>query len=232
MEQIELTAEQRKVIGKKVKRIRSEGLVPGIVYGPEIDPIPLQFDAHELSAVLRRAGANRLITLNVKGDENPHVTLARDIQRDVITRSLLHVDFQEVVLTETITSEVPIILEGTPAIVRQGEAILNQMLDVIEIEALPTDLIPSITLDITDLEEIDDAVSVRDLDLPDRIAILTDPDEMIARIGLPELELEEIEEEVIEEEVEVEVVPEGVEPEEVEEAELEEEADEGMPDYM
>lgn len=215
MEQIELTAEKRKIVGKKVKRIRREGLVPGIIYGSAIDPIPIQVEAHELTTVLRRAGANRLISVNIKGDRKPHVTLARDVQRDVITRNLLHVDFQEVVLTEKITSEVPINLEGTPDIVARGEAIINQSLDAIEIEALPTDLLPYITIDISDLEEIDDSVFVRDLDLPDRITVLTDPDEMIVRIGHPEMELEEIEEEVPEEEVEV--VPEAVEPEEAEE---------------
>lgn len=215
MEQIELVAEKRELIGKKVKRLRNQGLIPAIIYGHQIDPIPIQVDAFSLSAVLRRAGANRLITLNIEGDRNPHITLARDVQRDVITRNLLHVDFQEVVLTEKITSQVPIQLEGTPPIVHRGEAIVNQALDAIEIEALPTDLIPSITIDIRDLEDIDDAIFVRDLELPDRITVLTDPDEMIVRIGHPELEREEIEEELPEEEIEVEVIPEEVEPEEI-----------------
>jgi large subunit ribosomal protein L25 len=208
MEQIELTAEKREMIGKKVKRLRRQGLVPGIIYGAEIDPIPVQINARHLSTVLRRAGANRLISLKIKGDRKRHITLARDVQRDVITRSLLHVDFQEVVLTETITSEVPLHLEGTPAIVERGDAMVNQALDAIEIEALPTDLIPSITIDISGLEEVDDAVFVRDLDLPDSITVLTDPDEMIVRIGYAEMERAEAEEEVLEEEV----VPEAVEP--------------------
>lgn len=221
MEQIELVAEKREVLGKKVKRIREAGLVPAIIYGPEIAPIPVQVDEHELATTLRQAGANRLVAIQLGDDGQSHVTLVRDVQRDVITRSLLHVDFQQVVLTETITSEVPVILEGTPSIVRQGAAIVNQTLNAVEIEALPTDLIPSITIDISDLEEVDDAVFVRDLDLPDRITILTDPDEIIVRLGHPELELEEIEEEIPEAEVEVEVVPEGVEPEELEEIEAE-----------
>ncbi|MFQ5595042.1 MAG: 50S ribosomal protein L25 [Anaerolineae bacterium] len=214
MEQIELTAEKRKIIGKKVKRIRREGLVPGIIYGAEVDPVPIQIDGVELTDVLQRAGGSRLITLKIKGDRKPHVTLARDVQRDVITRNLQHVDFQEVVLTETITSQVPINLEGVPPIVNRGEAMVNQALDAIEIEALPTDLIPFIAIDISGLEEIDDAVFVRDLDLPDQVTILTDPDEMIVRIGHLTMEREEVEEEVAEEEVEVEDVPE----EEIEEA--------------
>lgn len=232
MEQIELGAEKRNVIGKKVKRIRGDGWVPAIIYGPEIDPIPIQVDGIEVTKVLRRAGANRLITINVDDDDRPHVTLARDIQRDVLTRDLLHIDFQEVVLTETITSDVPINIEGTPAIVERGEALVNQMLYSIEIEALPTDLIPSITIDVSDLDEIDDAILVRDLDLPEQIAILTDLDEMVVRIGHLEMDVEALEEEVIEEEIEVEVLPEEMEAEEMEEGEVEEEAPEEMPDYM
>ncbi len=218
MEQIELRAEKRDILGKKVKRIRKQGLVPGIIYGPQIDPIPIQVDSFELLNVLRRAGANRLITLKIKGERKPHLTLARTVQRDVITRNLIHVDFQEVVLTETITTQVPIHLEGTPDIVERGEAIINQALDSIEIEALPTDLIPAITIDISGLEEIDDAVFVRDLELPEQVTILTDPDEMIVRIGYAEMEREEAEEEIAEEEVEVEVVPEEVAVEAPEEA--------------
>lgn len=236
MEQIELTAQTRDVIGKKVKRLRAEGSVPAIIYGPEIDPIPIQVDEIDLSRTLARAGANRLITVNIDGDENAHVTLARDVQRDILTRSLLHVDFQEVVLTETITSDVPINLEGTPSIIERGEALINQTLDSIEIEALPTDLIPSITLDISHLEEIDDAIFVRDLELPEQIRILTDPDEMIVRVGHLEMDVEALEEAILEEEeLEVEILPEGVEPEELEEVpeeEAEEEAEEEMPDYM
>lgn len=214
MEQIELNAEKRKMIGKKVKRIRSEGLVPGILYGSEIDTIPIQVDGSELANVLRRAGGSRLITLKIKGDRKPHIILARDVQRDVISRYLLHVDFQEVVLTETITSQVPIHLEGVPRIVRHGEAIVNQALDSIEIEALPTDLIPSVSIDISGLEEIDDAVFVRDLELPDTVTVLTDPNEMIVRIGHVAMEREPVEEEIPEEEVEIEAAPEETEPEE------------------
>lgn len=216
MEQIELTAEKREVFGKKVKRLRREGLVPGIIYGHQIDPLPIQVDAFSLTNVLRQAGGSRLINIKIKGDRKPHITLARDVQRDVLTRNLLHVDFQEVVLTEPIISEIPIHLEGVPSIVKRGEAILIQALDAVEIEALPTDLIPSITIDISELEEIDDAVFVRDLELPDRIKVRTDPNELIVRIGYAELEAKE-EEEVLEEEVEVEIISRRKEPERVEE---------------
>lgn len=229
MQRIELGARPRDIIGKRVKHIRREGLVPAIIYGPQIEPIPIQLDAHELTSTLQRAGANRLITIDVDGSE--HVTLARDVQRDVLSRDVIHVDFQEVVLTETITSDVPINLKGTPSIVERGEALVNQMLYSIEIEALPTDLIPSITLDVSDLEEIDDAILVSDLDVPDTITILTELDEMIVRISAPEMDVEALEEEIeAAEELEIEIeLEERIAAEELEEAEeeIEAEAEEG-----
>jgi large subunit ribosomal protein L25 len=209
MEQVELQAQKRHVFGKKVKRLRAQGLIPAIIYGRETEPIPIQVEERELIQTLQRAGANRIIAIKVDGGE-PHLTLAREIQRDFITHKVLHVDFQEVVMTRTIVTEVPIHLEGTPPPVERGEAILQQMLDSIEVEALPMDLIPGITIDVSGLEEIDDAILVGDLELPERIKVLNEPDEMIVRVAHLEREEEEVVEEVPEEEVEVEVTPEVV----------------------
>lgn len=207
MEQIELQAQKREVFGKKVKRLRAQGWIPAIIYGAETEPIPIQVRERDLIQTLRRAGGNRLIAIKIDGGK-PHVTLAREIQRDVITRQVLHVDFQEVVMTRTIVTEVPIHLEGEPPLVKQGKAIVQQLLDSIEVEALPGDLIPSITIDISGLEEIDDAILVGDLELPERVKVLNDPDEMIVHLTYAELEEEEVEEEEApEEEAEVEVTP-------------------------
>jgi len=216
MEQIELQAQKREVFGKKVKRLRAQGWIPAIIYGAETEPIPIQVKERDLIQTLQQAGGTRLIAIKIDGDK-PHVALAREIQRDFITRQILHVDFQEVVKTRTIVTEVPIHLEGEPPPVRQGRAIVQQLLDSIEIEALPDDLLPSITIDISGLEEIDDAILVGDLELPERVKVLNDPDEMIVHLTYAELEEEEVEEEAPEEEVEVEVTPGAAEVEEEEE---------------
>jgi large subunit ribosomal protein L25 len=220
MEEILLDAELRGVTGKQVKRLRRDGLVPAVIYGRRTEPIALKIEQRALRDVLKKAGTNRLITLNVGGLEDSRRVLVRELQRDAISHAVVHVDLYEVVMTEKITAEVPVALIGASPPVRDGEGILFQGLDSVEIECLPGDLPPNIEIDISGLTAIDQTILVRDLKLSDAIEILSEPDEIIVRI-LP-LEEEEIEEVVVAEVPEVEVVGEEEKPEA--EAEVEQEA--------
>ena len=218
MDEIVLNAELRTTTRKAVKLLRAEGLVPAVMYGHFTEPVNLQVDERLMVQVLSEAGTNRLITLSVEGLKDDRRVLLRDLQRDAITHSLLHVDFYEVVMTEKITAEVPVVLVGESPVVVEGEGILFQGVDSIEIECLPGDLPPNIEIDLTPLAEIDDGVQVGDLDLGDAIKVLSDPDETVVRI-LP------LEAEIVEEVVEVPEV-ELVGEEGVPEAEIAEEAEE------
>jgi len=220
MEEILLDAELRGVTGKQVKRLRRDGLVPAVIYGRRTEPVALKIEQRALRDVLKKAGTNRLITLNVGGLEDSRRVLVRELQRDAISHAVVHVDLYEVVMTEKITAEVPVALIGASPPVRDGEGILFQGLDSVEIECLPGDLPPNIEVDISGLTAIDQTILVRDLKLSDAIEILSEPDEIIVRI-LP-LEEEEIEEVVVAEVPEVEVVGEEEKPEA--EAEVEQEA--------
>jgi large subunit ribosomal protein L25 len=220
MEEILLDAELRGVTGKQVKRLRRDGLVPAVIYGRRTEPVALKIEQRALRDVLKKAGTNRLITLNVGGLEDSRRVLVRELQRDAISHAVVHVDLYEVVMTEKITAEVPVALIGASPPVRDGEGILFQGLDSVEIECLPGDLPPNIEIDISGLTAIDQTILVRDLKLSDAIEILSEPDEIIVRI-LP-LEEEEIEEVVVAEVPEVEVVGEEEKPEA--EAEVEQEA--------
>jgi len=142
--------------------------------------------------------------------------LARELQRDVLTRQLLHADFLEVDITERIEVSVPLLLTGEPSLVEANEAVLLQALNEVEIECLPTDILQSIEVDVSGLEDFADAVYVRDLLLPDTIEVLTPGDEMIARLDtIEEEEVEEEEEALFEvlEPGEVEVIGRGAEEE-------------------
>jgi len=213
MEQIELKAEKRTIIRKRVKGLRKEGIIPAVLYGSKTEPTPIQCDGRELQHVLARAGGTSLISLKIGDAGEPRMALARDAQRDVITNELYHVDFYQVVMTEKVSAEVSVILTGQPSIVQQAEAMLLQGADSVEIECLPGDLIHSIEVDISTLLEIDDAIYVRDLQVPDNIAILTDGDEMVAKVQRLRLaeEEEEVEEEVEVALEEVEVIAKGKE---------------------
>lgn len=216
MEEITLDAEQRQITGKKVKQLRREGYVPGVLYGHHTEPVSLQVAERALRQVLQEAGENRLVTLTVDGLDEPKRVLVRELQRDAISHSALHVDFYEVIMTEKLTAEVPIVLVGESPIVKAGEGFLFVGLDTVEIECLPADLPPQIEVDISTLQAINDAILVSDLQVDEAVEILVDPDETVVKI-LPPVE-EEIEEVVVEEEAEIEVVGEEAEAEAEEES--------------
>ena len=207
MEEIELRAHKRGVIGKQVKQLRRQGLVPAILYGHRREPLPLQIEERSLRRVLERVGSHHLITLRVGDDKEPRMTLARQVQLDPITHALLHVDFYEVVMTEKITTEVPLVFIGQSPVMEKREGVLVRGLDSLEVECLPSNLMESIEVNLEDLVEIDQAILVSDLTVDADVEILTDKEEVVAQI-LPLRAVEEVEEIV---EVAEEVVPSEVE---------------------
>lgn len=205
MEQIVLNAELRNVTGKAVRHMRREGYIPAVVYGHRTEPVSLQIAERALRQTLRVAGTNRLITLNVAGQETPRMVLVRELQRDALRHSVLHVDFYQVIMTEKITAEVPIVLIGESKLVKGGGGLLFQGLDTIEVECLPGDLPDHVEIDLSALVEVDQTVMVHELMVGDKVQILTDADEVVVKILPPEAE--EVEEAVaVAEPTEVEVV--------------------------
>lgn len=227
MEQIELRVQNRSLVGKKTKRLRRSGLIPAILYGPRTEPISLQVKERDLRLALNRAGTNHLIVLTLDEADEPRMTLAREVQRDVVTHSLLHVDFYEVVMTEKITADIPVTLVGESPIVARNAGLLVRGIDSVQVQCLPSQLLESIVVDVSVLEEIEQAVLVEGLEVDEFIEILTNPEEVLVKV-LP-LRLEELVEEEVEA-AEVEVIgadeERAAEPEEVlEEAREAEEAE-------
>jgi len=182
MEEIVLNAEPRVVTGKSVKNLRRAGNVPAVVYGHRTAPISVQVNERALRQAMREAGSNRLITLTVEGmDETKHV-LAREVQRDALNHAMLHVDFYEVVMTEKIHTELPVVLIGESLPVKKGEGLLLQGLDTVEIECLPGDLPPHIEVNLSVLTALEQSILVRDLQVSEAIKILTDPEEFVAKV--------------------------------------------------
>lgn len=205
MEQIELKTQKRKVLGKKVKNLRREGLVPAVLYGHETDSVPLQVQERELNRVLTQAGGHRLVALKIGRSRKLRMALTREVQWDVITGKPIHVDFYAVVMTEKLTTEVPLVFVGEAPAADQVGAMVLQGLDVVEIECLPGDLVEAIEVDLSELEEIDEAIYVKDLRVPPTVDILTDAEEIVAKVAWAAAE------EVVEEEEVVPVAPEEVE---------------------
>ncbi|MBN1639912.1 MAG: 50S ribosomal protein L25 [Anaerolineae bacterium] len=205
MDQNELTVQPRTVIGKGVKVLRREGIVPLVVYGRSA-PVSAQAPELDVARAIAQAGG-QLITLTVAGESTPRMVLARELQRDVLTGRLLHADLYEVDITERIQVTVSLALVGEPALIESNEAVLLQVLNEVEIECLPTEIMQSIEVQISGLVDFGDAVYVRDIVLPDGIDMVTQGDEMVARLDT----IEEEEEEEVEEELFAPVEPGEVE---------------------
>jgi large subunit ribosomal protein L25 len=221
MDSHKLKAEARTVVGKRVGALRRDGVLPAILYGTGISPQPIQLDAREARKALARVSAATLIDLEV-GDE-VHKVLVREVQRDVIRRDLRHVDFLKVAMDVAIRTEVPVELVGEAPAVKMLGGVLVSGVDEIEVEALPSDLPDRVSVDISILTKIDDAINVGDLFLGKGVKVLTDASEVVAHVIYQAVE--EVEEVV--EAVEVEAEPEVIERgrREEEEAEGEAEAD-------
>jgi large subunit ribosomal protein L25 len=191
-DRIVIVAEPREVTGKKVKQLRREGYVPAIIYG-QAEPVSIQIETLPLRRALRVAGMTQLATIDVDG--KMYTVLAREIQQHVTRRDILHVDFFEVDMKSTITSEAEIITIGESPTVESGEGMINVTLYSVEIECLPDDLISSLEVDLGLIQTTDDAIYVSDLVAPDGVTILTDPETQIARFEFSRADIEEEEEE-------------------------------------
>ncbi len=218
MEAVTLDANERKTIGKQVKALRRQGLIPAVMYGVGIDPLPIELDEKVASRVLANVGGSTLIDLNIGKDT--HKVLVREFQRDVIRRNILHVDFLVVAMDVVISAVVPVVLVGEAPAMEELEGIIVSGLNEIEVEALPDDLPEQVTADIGALMTMNDVITAGDLALGEKVTLITDPGETIANV------IAQMAEEVIEEE-ELEELEEGVEPELAEgEEEVEESSEE------
>lgn len=211
MEKTVIQAEKREVVGKQVRALRREGKLPAVIYGYGIEPLSIVLDTHSASRIMARTSSSTLVTIELAGKEYP--TLVREKQLDFIRNELIHVDFLAVSMTEKITANVGIVLEGTAPAVKEFDAIIVNNLTELEVECLPADLPEHFVVDISGLAEISDAIYVKDVPVPDKVEILTDPEEVI--VVATAAAVEEIEEVAVEGE-------EGEEPEVIEKGKKEE----------
>jgi large subunit ribosomal protein L25 len=178
-----LKAEARVEIGKgAARKIRAGGRVPAVVYGQDVEPIPVTIDAKELFHLLHTdAGMNVLVDMHVNSDQ--FLAMPREVQRDHIRGQFLHVDFLRIRRDEKIGVEVPIHLVGESHGVKEGGVIEHHLWNL-HLECFPQDVPPSIEADISGLG-INESLKVADLDIPDKLTLLTSPDEAIVSVVPP-----------------------------------------------
>ena len=191
----ELEAQPRTLVGKKVGRLRREGIVPISVYGKKRASINLQVPYRPLQVTLAHAGGTHLINLKVNGETQ--TVVAREVQRDPVRRTITYVDFVAVDKDTRLSAEVPVHLVGeSPAVVNFDGVILTGA-TTITVNSLATQIPDHIDVDLSKLVKLGDAITVGDLVLPEGAISESSPEEVIVRVAAPVVQSEE--EEVTEE---------------------------------
>lgn len=215
-----LAATSRSVTGKKVAYLRRDGKLPAVVFGRGIDSNSVQIDAHEFEQLRRHAGPNTLIDLSVDGGTAKPV-LVHGVQSHRVNRRPLHVDLFVVRMTEKLTVDVPLVSEGQSEAVENAGGTLLHVIEHVRVSALPDHLPQSIHYSIESLRTFEDQIHVRDLEIPSDATLLTDGDEVVAKVLPPRVEEEPV---AAAEPAEGE---EGAEPAEAAEGESDSDGDEG-----
>jgi len=196
---IQITAQPRDGLGsRKVKRLRDQGLVPGVVYGHKEAVVPVTLPKKELATHIDRGAHVFDLSLDGKSEK----VLVKDVQYDHLGLEILHIDFARVSLDERVEVTVPLELKGTP----KGEAeggVLQQIVAELEIECLVTEIPDRITHNVSEMA-VDDSLHLKDLTLPPGAKAMQDPDLIVAMVKViedeaaaPAAEVETAEPEVI-----------------------------------
>ena len=186
-----LTVQRRVTLGSRpVKRLRRQGLVPGIVYGRNMEPVAVTMNRRELAKLLHsKSGEHALITLRLNDDGKPweKPVLVHAIQHDPVDGHVVHVDFHAILLTERLKVKVPVVLKGEPVGVKQDGGLLEHFLREVEVECLPTEIPASVEHDVSAMT-IGQTIHVRDLTPPKNAKLTSDPDGVIASVQVPKVE--------------------------------------------
>ena len=190
----QLKVQKRKILGKKVKRLRSKGVVPINLFGKKIKSQSLQISFIDFIKVFKKAGETTIIDLLIDKAKKPHHTLIRNVQLDPVSDQVLHVDFMQVDLKEKIETDIPIKLKGESPAVQEKRAMLLQELDELTIEAAADKLPDHIDVDVSKLKEVGKDIRVKDLKVDKDIDIKTDLKRVVVRLDeLVSKEAEELE---------------------------------------
>jgi large subunit ribosomal protein L25 len=172
-----LMAEPRTIHGKKVKRLRREGLVPGVVYGPVVDEtISVSVNSRVFSKFYMNHGHSTIFTLQWDGGSQP--VLIREVQIDPVRRDVIHIDFFAPNMRQKLRQAVPVVLHN----VGDHAGVLQHVVNEVEVEALPADLPHEISADGSVLTNIGDAIHVSNLTAPAGVEIVADAETLIASL--------------------------------------------------
>ena len=190
MERISLKANIREEVGKEaVKKIRRLGLIPAVVYKDK-DVLSIKVSSKDfLETIHTKAGENVVVDLQMEGagkSKKSRTAIIKEIQYHPVKGDILHVDFNEISLTQTLTVKVPIAAKGEAEGIKEG-GVLEHVLWELEVECLPTQIPENIPVDVSGLK-IGDSILVKDLQVPSEVKVLADPEATVISLAVPRAE--------------------------------------------
>jgi len=214
MADLKLKADKRKIFGRKIKKLRQEGILPANIYGKKLKSQAVKVDLKDFLTVYKEAGETGIVKLSLVKETKARPILIHNLQRDPVTDQPLHADFHQIDLKTKVQVSIPIELKGEAPAVSKG-GVLVQLMNEVEVEALPANLVDKFELDISKIEEIGQRITVKDLRVDEKkIKLLVEgKDQLIVKVEEPKKEKEPVEEEApveeaVSEEGEAEAKPE------------------------
>lgn len=210
MNKTTLNAQRRDLLGRKVKKLRREGLMPGNVYGKKVESMSVSVEIKDLEKTYKKVGETGLLELVVDGKTRP--VLIHNVQTHPVTDEFLHVDFLQVNLNEKVKTQIPLEMVGVSPAEKSGMGTVVQYLNEIEVEALPGDLPDKFEIDTSKLIDLESAVLISDLKHDkNKVEILDQSDQILAKVEPPQ---EEVVEEPVSTQTDEEASEEKAQPEE------------------
>jgi len=218
---ISIKAEKREDFSNKVKKLRKQGIMPAVLYGPKIDNLFIKINSKEFEELYKKAGESTLISLEV--GEKKFSVLIHEIKKDPITGKLIHADLYQPILTEKVEANVPIVFEGEPLAVKELGGTLVKEIQEVVVKALPQNLPHEIKVNVENLQTFEDEILIKDLHIADNVEIQKNANEVVAIVTPPQKVEEELEKPIEEGEIEEETIDKEEDKKESEEKEIKEE---------
>jgi large subunit ribosomal protein L25 len=180
MAKITTKVDNRKIIGRRVKQLRRDGIIPANIYGKKTDSISIQLSLKEFNKLYKEAGETNIIYITVDGEKTERPCLISHIQYNPTAGEVIHSDFHQVDLTQKVTVEVPVELTGESPVTKSGDGTIVLQYNTLEVEALPADLVDKFEIDVTTLLSVGDSVKLSDLKYnKEKLTIDLDPETVI-----------------------------------------------------
>ncbi|MBU0597209.1 50S ribosomal protein L25 [Patescibacteria group bacterium] len=165
--------------------LREDGIIPAVVYGPEIKTISIGVNYKEFEKLHNEAGESSLIDCIVEGEKDPITVLIQDLQIEPLKGRIIHVDFRQIKMGEEMNATVELEFVGESVAVKEQGGTLIQNYEEVNVKCLPSNLVSHINVDLSKLATFDEVIKIKDLVLPEGITVLDDPEGLVAKVAQP-----------------------------------------------